>query len=137
MENWTPDLSWGDYAKRVGEDTAGGAAWGLGGRVAAAAAPAVAPVAARVAVQGGIPTAVGAIGHQMFGHGDVYRELAHMAPEFASIFALDEAGKAAAAATGNALSSPAAQQAIKSLILGGGSAARQGAGPYDQWIPGQ
>ena len=36
----------------------------------------------------------------------------------------------------NLVSSPAAQQAIKSLILGGGSAARNYAGPYDQWIPG-
>ena len=35
------------------------------------------------------------------------------------------------------ISTPAAQQAIKSLVLGGGSAARNYAGPYDQWIPGQ
>jgi hypothetical protein len=136
VANWKPDESWTDYAKNVSEDTAGGAAIGLGGRAVAAAAPVVAPVAARVAVQGGIPTALGAIGHQMFGQGDVYRELMHMAPEFASIFALDEAGKKAAAAAGSALSSPATQQAIKSLVLGGGSAARQGAGPYDQWMTG-
>ena len=32
---------------------------------------------------GGIPTVLGAIGHQVFGHGDVYRELAHMGPEAA------------------------------------------------------
>jgi hypothetical protein len=35
-----PNESWMDYAKRVSEDTAGGAAWGGAGHIAAAAAPA-------------------------------------------------------------------------------------------------
>jgi hypothetical protein len=132
--NWIPDAQ---GMKRIGEDTAGGAAWGALGLGAAKAAPAVAPVLSRVAVQGGIPTLLGAAGHQLFGQGDIYRELTHMAPEFASIFALDEAGKSAAAMAKNAFSSPMARQAIQNLILGGGSAARTAAGPYDQWIPGQ
>lgn len=133
VANWTPDQSWPTYLKNVTEDAAGGAAWGGLGRGAAAAAPAVGQFGARVGVQGGIPTVAGIVGHTMFGHGDVYKELAHMAPEFASMFALDETAKNAGVAAKNALASPVAQQAIKSLVLGGGSTARNYAGPYDQW----
>ena len=137
VANWKPDQSWPTYLKNVGEDTAGGAALGGIGRGVAAAAPAVGQFAARVGVQGGIPTAAGVLGHTMFGHGDVYKEIAHMAPEFASMFALDEGAKKAGEAAKTALATPGAQQAIRSLVLGGGSAARNYAGPYDQWITGQ
>ena len=66
--NWIPDQQgW----KRIGEDTAGGMAAGALGMGAAKAAPVVAPVLSRVAVQGGIPTAAGIVGHQLFGQGHV------------------------------------------------------------------
>ena len=127
----------GNDWRTIADDAAGGALLGKGAQWSAALAPKVAPIATRVAVQGGIPTVLGAIGHSVFGHGDAYRELAHMVPEFASIFALDEAAKSTAAKMGNALNTPAARQALQSVILGGGAAARQGAGqPFDQWMTG-
>jgi hypothetical protein len=138
ITNWKPDESWGDYGKNVLKDTAAGAAWGGLGHAAAAAAPVVAPPLTRLAVTGGGPVASTGLTHMLFGQGDIARELIGAVGNMGALPTWWDAGRMASAATKNVLSDPAAEQAIKSLFLSGGSALRNNAGPYyNQWIPGQ
>jgi hypothetical protein len=133
VTNWTPDESWTDYLKRVGEDTAGGAAAGLAGQGAGWAAAKALPEV----IKGGVTGGAAYLGHKMLGGwagGDLLKE----APGLLGLYkGMDSVANWAGEKGKDLISSPAAQQAIKNLILGGGSAARQYAGPYDQWIPGQ
>jgi hypothetical protein len=130
--NWIPTQA---GAEKIVADTAIGAATGGFARGAAAATP----LATKFGVSGGIPLAAGTLGHLLFGHGDPYREAAHLGGEALATLggheALSQAGTWAASKVDN----PVVRQAVKSLIMGGGSAARNLAGPtmYDQWIPGQ
>jgi hypothetical protein len=129
--DWVPSLQ---GAEKIGADAAFGAATGGMGRAVAAAAPTL----ARAGVSGGVPLASGGLTHLLFGHSDPYREAANVGGHLLAIMGmqdmLNEGGKAAGSWVKN---SPVTQQAIKSLILGGGSAARNAAGPWDQWVPGQ
>lgn len=133
VTNWTPDESWGTYLKNVGEDTAGGVAGGLAGQVAAYGALKALPQL----IKGGVVTGTGWLGHKVLGGaalGDFGKEL----PELMGLYKMmDKTADWAGEKGKDLLSTPAAQQAIKSLVLGAGSAFRQGTGPYDQWIPGQ
>jgi hypothetical protein len=133
VENWKPSESWTDYAKNVGEDTAGGAIMGLLGQRVAAASPKTLSNLTRVGVNTGLTTAA----HKMFGSffgGDLMKEGATLLGGLPSI---DEAGKWAGEQVGSLAGTPAVRQAIQNLILGGGSALRQQTGAYNQWIPGQ
>ena len=76
----------------------------------------------------------GALGHVMFGHWDPYREAVLQLGVYKG---MDSVANWAGEKGKDLISSPAAQQAIKNLVLGAGSAFRQGTGPYDRWIPGQ
>ena len=128
--NWIPDKQ---GATQIAEDTAGGAATGLLGQGTALAARAYLPQL----VKGGIVTGGGMLAHKLLGGsflGDVGKEIAPMMGVYST---LDDVGKWAASKSGDVLASPAAQQAMKALTLGIGSAARTGNGSYDQWIPGQ
>jgi hypothetical protein len=133
--NWNTNESWGDYLKRVGEDTALGAGWGGLGRAGAAMTPGL----ARLAATAGPPAGAGIALHALLGHGDLAREATGWGGTIAGTIPLTEMlnnfGKDVQSRLAN---SPAARQAIQNLILSGGSALRTGAGPYyDQWIPGQ
>jgi hypothetical protein len=132
IANWTPAESWGTYLKNVGEDTAGGAAAGLAGQGTAYAAEKALPEL----IKGGVVTGAGYLGHKMLGgyaSGDVMKEV----PGLFGLYKMIDKGADWAGEQGKALvSSPEVQQAIKSLVLGAGSAARQATGPYNQWIIG-
>jgi hypothetical protein len=130
VENWTPDQSWPTYLKNVGEDAAGGVAAGFGGQMTGLAAQKALPEL----IKTGVVTGGAAIGHKLLGGGaipDFGKEL----PALFGIYkGMDKVADWAGETGKDLISSPAAQQAIKNLILGGGSAARQYAGPYDQWM---
>jgi hypothetical protein len=130
--NWIPTAP---AAEKIGADTALGAATGGFGRAGAAAAPAL----TRVGVSAGIPMGAGALGHVLFGHWDPYREAAQLGSDVLGTLGAHEAINEAGKWAGNLVNNPAARQAVKSLIFGAGSAARNAGGPtmYDQWIPGQ
>jgi len=133
VTNWTPDESWTDYLKRVGEDTAGGAAAGLVGQGTGLAAQKALPEL----IKGGVMTGTGWVGHKLLG-GAAVPDFAKELPGLMGLYKMMDKTADWAGEQGKSLvSSPAAQQAIKNLILGAGSAFRQGTGPYDQWIPGQ
>jgi hypothetical protein len=133
VANWTPDQSWPTYLKNVGEDTAAGAAAGLGGRVAGLAAQHALPEL----IKGGLMTGTGLAAHKYLG-GSILPDAAKELPGLMGLYkATDKAVDWVGDRSKDLVSSPAAQQAIRSLILGGTSAARNYAGPYDQWIPGQ
>jgi hypothetical protein len=123
----------GNDWKTIGEDTLGGAGAGLAGQGAAALAPRVLPQLTRQGLNAGL--AYGA--HKLFGGwagGDLYKEGAGLLGLYGMT---DKLGERAADLTRNVANSPATQQAVKNLFLGAGSAARQQAGPYDMWVPGQ
>jgi hypothetical protein len=133
VTNWTPDQSWPTYLKNVTEDTAGGAAAGLAGRGVGYAAEKALPEL----IKGGVTGGAAYLGHKLMGGwagGDILKE----APGLLGLYkGLDSVSNWAGEKGKDLISSPAAQQAIKNLVLGAGSAFRQGTGPYDQWIPGQ
>ena len=111
------------------------AAAGLAGQGVAKALPYVLPQAIKGAVTGGAAY----LGHKALGGwagGDVLKE----APELLGLYkGMDKVADWAGEKGKDLVSSPAVQQAIQNLFLGGGSALRQGEGPglYNQWIPGQ
>ena len=123
----------GNDWKTIGEDTAGGAAAGLAGQGAALAAAKALPTV----IAGGVTGGAGYLGHKLLGGfaaGDLMKE----APGLMGLYKMvDKTADWAGEKGKDLISSPAAQQAIKNLVLGAGSAFRQGTGSYDQWIPGQ
>jgi hypothetical protein len=123
----------GNDWKTIGEDALGGAGWGAVGHGTAALAPKILPQLTSEGLKAGVTYAT----HKLFGGlagGDLFKEGAGLLGVYAG---LNKAGEWAGEQAKNVASSPYTQQAIKSLILGGGSQVRQNAGPYDQWIPGQ
>jgi hypothetical protein len=128
--NWIPDAQ---GMKRIGEDTAGGMAAGLAGQGVAATAKYALPTL----IKSGVVAGGAALGHKLLGGaalGDVGKEL----PALLGVYkGLDSFADWAGEQGKSFARLPATQQAIKSLVLGAGSAFRQGTGPYDQWIPGQ
>jgi hypothetical protein len=133
VENWKPSESLGEYATNVAEDAAGGAAAGLVGQGVSALSPGALSKLTRGGVVGGGTY----LAHKMLGGlagGDVYKEGAGL---LGLAGGLDEMGKRIGEKVGSLAGTPAARQAIQNLILSGGSALRQGAGPWDQWVPGQ
>jgi hypothetical protein len=136
VTNWTPDQSWPTYLKNVGEDTAWGGFTGLGGRVVAGQAPEHLGDATREMVKG-IPA--GLLGLHAFQMGtDMVHNMETAAETFGAYGLMNRLGSWAGRKVEDLGSSPAVQQAIKSVILGGGSAARQQVpGPLDQlFMPG-
>lgn len=130
--NWNTDESWGDYLKRVGEDTGGGAALGGLGHGAAALAPKVLPQLTKEGVKAALTYGVHKVAGGLAG-GDIIKEAI---PLLGVYQGLDKVGEKAGEWAGSFAGSPATRQAIQNFILGGGSAARTAAGPYDQWMPG-
>jgi hypothetical protein len=125
-------LAAGNPWSTIADDAAMGAISGGVGGQAAKLAPAVLPQLTKAAVDLGPAAAMTTAAHKVFGEPSkdiltalggyaLTRNMSEGAGEFAKGLA----------------ESPIAQQAIKSLILGGSSAFRQGAGPWDQWVPGQ
>jgi hypothetical protein len=128
IKSYAAGNPWGTIA----DDAAMGGVSGFGGQLAAKAAPVVLPQLAKATVDLGPAAAMTAVAHKVFG--DPSKDILGALGGYALMRNLSEgAGERAK----ELASSPAAQQAIKSLILGGSSAFRQGAGPWDQWIPGQ
>lgn len=136
VTNWKPDESWGDYAKNVAEDTGLGAAFGAGGRVIAGQAPKYFGDATREMVKG-IPAGLWGL-HAVQMGADMAHNMATAAETFGAYGLMSRAGNWAGRQVEDLGSSPYVQQAIKSVILGGGSAARQQVpGPLDQlFMPG-
>ena len=123
----------GNDWKTIGEDTLAGGVTGAAGQGVAKAAPYVVPKLAEEGLKGALTYGA----HKVFGGlagGDLYKEGAGLLGVYAG---LNKAGEWAGEQAKNFASSPATRQAIQNLILGGGSAARTAAGPWDQWIPGQ
>ena len=133
VTNWTPDESWPTYLKNVGEDTAGGVAAGFAGQMGGLGVAKALPEL----IKGGVTGGTAYLGHKMLGGwsgGDLLKE----APGLLGVYkGMDSVANWAGEKGKDLISSPAAQQAIKNLVLGAGSAFRQGTGPYDRWIPGQ
>jgi hypothetical protein len=128
--NWWPDLQgW----KTIGEDTAVGGATGGLARGASALSPGALSKLTRLGVNTGLTTAAHKLLGGYFG-GDLLKEGASLLGGLPSI---DEVGKWSGEQMKSLAGTPAARQAIQNLILGGGAAFRQGAGPWDQWVPGQ
>ena len=136
VANWKPDESWATYLKNVGEDTGLGAAFGVGGRVVAGQAPKYLGDATRELVKG-TPAALLGLHAVQMGQ-DMAHNMATAAEGFGLYGGLSRLGGWAGRQVEGLGSSPAVQQAIKSVILGGGSAARQQIpGPLDQlFMPG-
>ena len=116
----------------IADDAAMGSISGFGGQLAAKAAPVVLPQLTKAAVDLGPAAAMTAAAHKVFG--DPSKDILGALGGYALMRNLSEG---AAEGAKKLAGSPVTQQAIKSLILGGSSAFRQGAGPWDQWIPGQ
>jgi hypothetical protein len=133
VTNWTPDESWGTYLKNVGEDTALGAGFGYGGGVLAGQAPRFFGDATREMVKG-LPA--GFVGLHAFQMGqDIAHHMGHAAEVLGLYGGMSKLGNWAGKQVEDLGSSPYVQQAIKSLTLGAGSAARQQVpGPLDQLI---
>lgn len=136
VNNWTPDQSWPTYAKNVAEDTGLGAAFGVGGRVVAGQSPKYLGDATRELVKG-MPA--GFLGlHALQMGQDMTHNLMTAAEGLGLYGGLSKLGGWTGKKVEDLGSSPFVQQAIKSVILGGGSAARQQIpGPLDQlFMPG-
>ena len=136
VTNWKPDESWPTYLKNVGEDTGFGAALGFGGRVVAGQAPKYLGDATRELVKG-TPAALLGLHALQMGQ-DMTHNMATAAEGLGLYGGLSRLGGWAGRQVEDLGSSPYVQQAIKSVILGGGSAARQQVpGPLDQlFMPG-
>ena len=136
VTNWTPDESWPTYLKNVGEDTALGAGFGAVGHGIASQAPKYFGDATREMVKG-IPAALLGLHAVQMGT-DMAHNAATAAETFGLYGGLNRFGTWAGKKVEDLGSSPYVQQAIKSVILGGGSAARQQVpGPLDQlFMPG-
>jgi hypothetical protein len=120
-----------DWTTAADDAAMGSIAGGVGG-VAAKAAPAVLPQLTRGVMDLGPAAAVTMAARKAFGEG--YHEILTALGGYTLMHNLTEgSGEVVKKLAEN----PATQQAIKSGILGGSSAFRQGAGPWDQWIPGQ
>lgn len=133
VNNWKPDEDWPTYLKNVGEDTALGAGFGYGGRVVAGQAPKYLGDATREMVKGLPAGLVGLHAVQM--GSDMAHNAATAAQTLGLYGLMSRAGTWAGKQVEDLGSSPYVQQAIKSVILGGGSAARQQVpGPLDQLI---
>jgi hypothetical protein len=131
--NWIPDAA---GAAKIGEDTAFGAATGGFGRGVASQAPKYFGDATKELVRG-LPA--GFLGLHMFNAGaDAAHHMATAAETLGLYGGLKKLGDWAGTKVEDLGSSPAVQQAIKSVILGGGSAVRQQIpGPLDQlFMPG-
>jgi hypothetical protein len=116
----------------IADDAAAGSLFGFGGQLAAKAAPVVLPQLTKAAIDLGPAAAMTGVAHKLFG--EPYKDVLTALGGYALTRNMSEgAGEAAKKVSEWAPT----QQAIKSLILGGSSAFRQGAGPWDQWIPGQ
>jgi hypothetical protein len=132
--NWSPGESWSDYLKRVGEDTATGAAAGYLGTGAAKALPYVAPTLIRAGMDLGPAAATATYAHKLFG--EPSRDILGALGAYTMFH---KAGEKLAEGAGDFASWPSTQQAIKNLTLGGNSALRASSpGPlWNQWVPGQ
>jgi len=122
----------GNDWKTVGEDTAAGGLSGLLGHGIAAGAPYVVPRVVSEGTKGGLTY----LAHKLAGGlagGDVMKEGLGLLGIYSG---LTKAGEWAGEQAKDFASSPATRQAIQNLILSGGSAARQQAGPWDQFMPG-
>jgi hypothetical protein len=122
----------GNDWKTIGEDTAGGGIAGLFGQGVAKAAPAILPKLTDEGLKAGLTYGA----HKLFGGwagGDVFKEGAGLLGLYAG---LDKVGEKAGELVKNIASASPTRQAIQNLILGGASATRQAAGPWDQWMPG-
>jgi hypothetical protein len=131
--NWVPDAA---GAAKIGEDTALGAATGGVGRLVAGQAPEHLGDMTSALVKGLPP---GFLGLHLFHAGAETTENMKTAAEALGLFGfMNKWGNRAGKMVEDFGSSPAVQQAIKSAILGGGSAARQQIpGPLDQlFMPG-
>jgi len=114
----------------IADDTATGAISGFGGQLAAKAAPAVLPQLTKAGIELGPAAAMTAVAHKLFG--EPYKDILTALGGYALTRNMSEG---AAEYAKNIAASPLTQQAIKSLILGGSSAARTGLGPLDQLTP--
>ena len=133
VTNWRPDEDWPTYLKNVGEDTGLGAAFGYGGRVLASQAPKYFGDATREMVKG-VPAGILGL-HAVQMGGDMAHNMAAAAQTFGLYGLMSRAGNWAGKQVEDLGSSPTVQQAIKSVILGGGGATRQQVpGPLDQLI---
>jgi hypothetical protein len=133
VTNWKPDEDWPTYLKNVGEDTGLGAAFGYGGRALASQAPKYLGDATREMVKG-LPAGILGLHAVQMGQ-DMAHNIATAAQTFGLYGLMSRGGAWAGKQVEDLGSSPYVQQAIKSLILGGGSAARQQVpGPLDQLI---
>lgn len=133
VNNWKPDEDWPTYLKNVGEDTGLGAAFGYGGRVVASQAPGHFGDATREMIKGLPGAAIGL--HAVNAGADFAHNMGTAAEAFGLYGGLNRFGTWAGKKVEDLGSSPYVQQAIKSVILGGGSAARQQVpGPLDQLI---
>jgi hypothetical protein len=137
VTNWKPDESWTDYAKNVGEDTALGAGFGGLGHWTALQAPKYFGDATKELVKGSVPAYLLGL-HLVQGTQDMAHHLGAAASSLGLYGGLNRLGSWAGRQVEDLGSSPYVQQAIKSVILGGGSAARQQVpGPLDQlFMPG-
>jgi hypothetical protein len=136
VTNWKPDESWGDYFKNVGEDTGLGALFGHLGRWTASQAPGHFGDATREMIKGLPGAAIGL--HAVNAGADFAHNMGTAAEAFGLYGGLNRFGTWAGKKVEDLGSSPYVQQAIKSVILGGGSTARQQVpGPLDQlFMPG-
>lgn len=121
----------GNDWKTIADDTAMGGIAGFGGAAAAKAAPYVLPQLSRAVVDLGPAAGMTVAAHKLFG--DDYREILGALGGYALMRNASEGAGEAAKRIAN---SPATQQAIKNLVLGGSSAFRQEAGPWGQWVQG-
>jgi hypothetical protein len=128
VTNWKPDESWWDYGKNVSEDTALGGVSGLVAHGLATQAPKYFGDATRELVKG-LPA--GFLGLHFYGTG---HDLATAAGVLGAYGGLSRFGNFVGKQVEDLGSSPYVQQAIKSLTLGAGSAARQQTGPLDQYF---
>jgi hypothetical protein len=136
VTNWRPDESWTTYFKNVGEDAALGGAIGYGGGVLAGQAPKYLGDATRELVKG-MPAGLLGLHALQMGQ-DMAHNFATAAEGLGLYGGLSRLGNWAGKQVEDLGSSPYVQQAVKSVILGGGSAARQQVpGPLDQlFMPG-
>jgi hypothetical protein len=130
-------------AKTALEDAGAGAGWSAGGQFLGAAAPKILPELARqsVAVAGaGLAAKTGineALEHHLMGWlpvEDLYKQGLGMLGTYG--FGAGTAGTMAKNAVEKVSDAAPTRQAIVSLMQGLGSAFRQQAGPYDQWMTG-
>ena len=123
----------GNDPTTIAEDTAAG---GLAGLLGLGAGKGLA-YGLPEAIKGGVTGGAAYLGHKALGGwagGDLLKE----APALFGVYkGVDKLADWAGEQGKGLISSPAAQQAVKSLILGGASATRNAGGPWDQWAPGQ